>query len=185
MMLGAVESRTPFHTTILGDDYLTAKAEPRGGPLPHLAKIVLSYTNLLAPFDGVILVRQAELGEIAVPGTPIVTLADLDHLWLRAYVDQGLIGKLHDGQMAVVSTSSYPGKTFAGRISFISSETEFIPSRGEPNTQAGHIANRIRIDLQNSTHELLIGMPVEARIRLLSSATWDGPPGRVGKSTGH
>jgi retron-type reverse transcriptase len=36
MMLGADESRTPFHTTILGDDHLTAKAEPRGGPLRHL-----------------------------------------------------------------------------------------------------------------------------------------------------
>jgi HlyD family secretion protein len=43
-----------------------------------LARIVLDYTTLKAPFDGVITVRQAELGEIMVPGTPVVTLADLD-----------------------------------------------------------------------------------------------------------
>ena len=53
-----------------------------------LAKIVLGYTVLAAPFDGVITVRQAELGEIMVPGTPVVTLADLDHIWLRAYINE-------------------------------------------------------------------------------------------------
>jgi len=49
-----------------------------------LSQIVLGYTVLRAPFSGVIQVRQAELGEVMVPGTPVVTLADLDHVWLRA-----------------------------------------------------------------------------------------------------
>ena len=40
--------------------------------------------TLTAPFDGVILVRQAELGEVVSPGTAVVTLADLDHVWLQA-----------------------------------------------------------------------------------------------------
>jgi membrane fusion protein YbhG len=52
-----------------------------------MAQIVLDYTTLRAPFDGVIVVRQAELGEIMAPGTPVVTLADLDHVWLRAYIN--------------------------------------------------------------------------------------------------
>lgn len=50
----------------------------------RLARIVLGYTELRAPFAGVILVREAELGEVMLPGTPVVTLADLDHVWLRA-----------------------------------------------------------------------------------------------------
>jgi HlyD family secretion protein len=48
-----------------------------------LAQITLGYTVLRAPFAGVVLVRQAELGEVMQPGAPVVTLADLDHVWLR------------------------------------------------------------------------------------------------------
>jgi HlyD family secretion protein len=44
-----------------------------------LARIILGYTTLYAPFSGVILVRNAELGEDMQPGTPVFTLADLDH----------------------------------------------------------------------------------------------------------
>ena len=79
-----------------------------------LAKIVLGYTMLRAPFDGVIMVRQAELGEIMVPGTPVVTLADLDHVWLRAYINETDIGKIRLDQSATVTTDTYPGKTYQG-----------------------------------------------------------------------
>jgi len=48
-----------------------------------LSRIRLEYTSLLAPKTGVVTVRQAELGEVMQPGTPVVTIADLDHLWLR------------------------------------------------------------------------------------------------------
>ena len=75
---------------------------------------MLGYTTLRAPFDGVILVRQAELGEVMVPGTPVVTLADLDHVWLRAYINETDIGKVRLGQSAMVTTDTYPGKTLPG-----------------------------------------------------------------------
>jgi HlyD family secretion protein len=71
-----------------------------------LARIVLDYTTLKAPFDGVITVRQAELGEIMVPGTPVVTLADLDHIWLRAYINETDIGKVRLDQVATVKSDT-------------------------------------------------------------------------------
>jgi HlyD family secretion protein len=49
-----------------------------------LSRVTLDYTTLRAPSAGVITVRQTELGEVVAPGTPVVTLADLDHIWLRA-----------------------------------------------------------------------------------------------------
>ena len=63
----------------------------------RLAKITLDYTVLRAPFSGVILIRNAELGEAVQPGTPIITLADLDHVWLRAYVNETIWAKWHGG----------------------------------------------------------------------------------------
>jgi len=59
-----------------------------------LSEIILGYTVLRAPFDGVILTRQAEIGEVMLPSAPVVTLADLDHVWLRAYVNETDIGKV-------------------------------------------------------------------------------------------
>ena len=49
-----------------------------------------------------------------------MTLADLDHVWLRAYINETDIGKIRLGQAATVTTDTYPGKEYPGRISFIS-----------------------------------------------------------------
>ena len=132
-----------------------------------MAEIVLGYTTLLAPFDGVVLVRQAELGEVAVPGAPIVTLADIDHVWLRAYVNEPDIGKVRFGEAAVVTTDTYPGKRYQGRIAFISSSAEFTPKSVETHAERVTLVYRIRIDIENPTHELLPGMPADAQIALL------------------
>jgi HlyD family secretion protein len=136
-----------------------------------LAAIIREYTTLLAPFDGVILVRQAELGEVVLPGTPVVTLADLDHVWLRAYVNEPDIGKIRHGEAATVTTDTYPGKRYRGRISFISSQAEFTPKSVETHAERITLVYRIRIDIDNPTHELVPGMPADARIELLPGGT--------------
>jgi HlyD family secretion protein len=137
-----------------------------------LAQIVLDYTTLRAPFDGVILVRQAELGEVVMPGTPIITLADLDHVWLRAYINETDIGKIRHGQDAVVTTDTYPGKKYHGRVSFIASSAEFTPKTVETHAERVTLVYRIRIDIANPTHELLPGMPADAQLEALPP----GPP---------
>lgn len=131
-----------------------------------LAQIVLGYTVLRAPFNGVILVRQAELGESVVPGTPVVTLADLDHVWLRAYINEPDISKVRLGQPVTVTTDSYPGKIYRGRISFISSQAEFTPKTVETHAERVTLVYRIRIDIENLTHELVPGLPADAHITL-------------------
>ncbi len=136
-----------------------------------MAQIVLGYTTLVAPFDGVILVRQAELGEIAVAGTPIVTLADLDHVWLRAYVNEPDIGKVRFGQAVTVTTDTYPGKKYPGRIGFISQSAEFTPKSVETHAERVTLVYRIRIDIDNPTHELVPGMPADATIEALPPGT--------------
>jgi HlyD family secretion protein len=132
-----------------------------------LARIVLHYTTLNAPFDGVITVRQAELGEIMVPGTPVVTLADLDHIWMRAYINETDIGKIRLDQAAAVKTDTYPGKTYKGRVSFISSAAEFTPKSVETHAERVTLVYRIKIDIDNPTHELVPGMPVDALLDAL------------------
>ena len=58
-----------------------------------MAQVNLSYTVLSAPISGVVLVRQAELGEVVAPGTPVVTIADVDRLWMRGYINETDLGQ--------------------------------------------------------------------------------------------
>ncbi len=96
-------------------DIAVAKANIRNASENlELAKIMLGYTTLRAPFSGVILTRQTELGEVMQPGTPVVTLADLDHVWLRAYVAETDLGRIRWGQAATVHTDTYPDKRVSG-----------------------------------------------------------------------
>jgi HlyD family secretion protein len=134
-----------------------------------LSQVNLSYTVLRAPSAGVVTVRQAELGEVVAPGSPVVTLADLDHIWLRAYIAETDMGRIHWGQEAMITTDTYPGKQYHGRISFISSAAEFTPKSVQTYAERVTLVYRIKIDIDNPNHELKPGMPADARIYLAAS----------------
>ncbi|MGE5709706.1 MAG: HlyD family secretion protein [Nitrospira sp.] len=130
----------------------------------QMSRVKLGYTVLRAPTSGVALVRQAELGEVVVPGTPVVTIADLDHLWLRGYISETDLGRIRWGQPAAVHTDTYPHTTYPGRVSFISSEAEFTPKSVETHKERVTLVYRVKIDLDNPNHELKPGMPADAVI---------------------
>jgi membrane fusion protein YbhG len=134
--------------------------------LLEMSRIRLAYTVLLAPKAGVILVRQAELGEVMAEGTPVVTLADVDHLWMRGYISETDLGQVRWGQPASIRTDTYPDKTYHGRVSFISSEAEFTPKSVETHKERVTLVYRVKIDLDNPNHELKPGMPADAVIDL-------------------
>ena len=146
-----------------------------------LSRINESYTTLRAPAAGVITVRQAELGEMAQPGSPVVTLADLDHIWLRAYIAETDLGKIHWGQQATITTDTYPGKQYHGRISFISSDAEFTPKSVQTYAERVTLVYRIKIDIDNPNHELKSGMPADAHIELAAAAPGANPPAAQAK----
>ncbi len=129
-----------------------------------LARIRLSHTVLTAPRAGIVLVRQAELGEVVAAGTPVLTLADLETVWLRAYISETDLGRIRWGQAVEVTTDTYPGKVYLGRISFIASEAEFTPKSVQTQRERVTLVYRIKIDLPNPNHELKPGMPADAVI---------------------
>lgn len=140
-----------------------------------LSRVNFGYAILRAPFAGVITVRQAELGEVVEPGSPVVTLADLDHIWLRAYIAETDLGRIHWGQAAAVTTDTYPGKQYHGRISFISPDAEFTPKSVQTYQERVTLVYRIKIDIDNPNHELKPGMPADAHIELAAKASAQQP----------
>ena len=131
-----------------------------------LAETRLDYTTLRAPDNGIVLSKSTEPGEYVSPGTPIVTAADLHHVWLRGYVDETDLARVKLGQKAEVTTDSYPGKVYEGRISFISSQAEFTPKTVQTQKERVKLVFRVKIDLDNPSMELKPGMPADARILL-------------------
>lgn len=131
-----------------------------------MSKLKLGYTVLTAPTRGIVTVRQAEMGEVVSPGTPVVSVADLENVWLRAYVAETDLGRIHWGQPVTVTTDTYPGKSYKGRISFISPQAEFTPKSVETHKERVTLVYRIKIDLDNRDLELKPGMPADAVIEL-------------------
>ena len=121
---------------------------------------------LRAPVSGVVVVRDAELGEVVAPNTPVATIADLDHLWLRAYVNETDLGRVRWGQDVTVQTDTFPGKSYRGHVSFISDKAEFTPKSVQTFKERVTLVYRIKIDVENPNHELKPGMPADAIIEL-------------------
>ncbi|HPS00583.1 MAG TPA: efflux RND transporter periplasmic adaptor subunit [Candidatus Sumerlaeota bacterium] len=142
-----------------------AKLEVAGKTLSQ-ARQQLEYTQLTVPFDSVVLSKSAEPGEYLNPGSPVVTVGDLEHVWLRAYVSETDLGKIRLGDPAEVTTDSYPGKTYHGKISFISSQAEFTPKSVQTFEERVKLMFRIKIDLENPNGELKPGMPADGHLKL-------------------
>jgi HlyD family secretion protein len=172
------QAQTAFqqaHANVLRDQALLRVSEKEVGVAAanvksaeenlKMSQITLDFTTLRAPFSGVLLARESELGEVVQPGSTVVTVGDLDHVWLRGYVDEIDLGRIRFGSPAAITTDSYPGKHYAGRVSFISSEAEFTPKSVETHKERVTLVYRVKIDVvDNPQHELKPGMPADAHL---------------------
>ena len=75
-------------------------------------------------------------------------------------------GRVKLGQAVRVTTDSFPGKVYNGRIGFISSEAEFTPKQIQTKEERVKLVYRIKIEVDNSHHELKNNMPVDGVIQL-------------------
>lgn len=130
------------------------------------AKAQLEYTKLKAAADGIVLSKAAEPGEYLMPGAPVVTIGYLDQVWLRGYINETDLGRVHLDQQVEVTTDTYPGKVYPGRISFISSEAEFTPKAVQTRGERVKLMYMVKLELANPQLELKPGMPADAVITL-------------------
>jgi HlyD family secretion protein len=126
----------------------------------------LADTVVASPVDGVVLVKAADPGEVLAPGTTVVTVGDIDHPWLRGYINETDLAKVKLGSKARVTTDSYPGKVYNGRVTFISSQAEFTPKQIQTQQERVKLVYRIKIEVENPGRELKSNMPADAEILL-------------------
>ena len=134
-----------------------------------LSETNLSYSTLYSPLTGLVLSKSIEPGEYVSPGTPIVTVGEMNAVWLRAYVNETDLGRVRVGQSVQVTTDSFPGKVYPGRVSFISSQSEFTPKSVQTEKERVKLVYRIKVDISNPDMQLKPGMPADGKIMLSSS----------------
>jgi len=131
-----------------------------------LAETRRDYATLTCPLSGIVLSEHVETGEYVAPGTPVITVGDLQHVWLRAYVNETDLGRVKLGQRVRLTADTYPGKVYDGVLSFIASEAEFTPKNVQTEQERVKLVYRVKIDLANPDMELKPGMPADAEILL-------------------
>jgi HlyD family secretion protein len=130
----------------------------------ELARVQLEDTALTAPLDATVLLKIREPGELAIPGTPILTLGDLDHPWVMVYVKETDLGRIHLGDAARVYVDSFPGKAYPGKITFISEKAEFTPKTIQTQEERVKLVFAAKVAVENPNGELKPGMPADVEL---------------------
>jgi multidrug efflux pump subunit AcrA (membrane-fusion protein) len=118
--------------------------------------------TLRAPIAGLVLERPVHVGEVALPGAPLMTLADLDRMTLTVYVPEDQLGRVYISQPVSVTVDAYAGRTFVGSVTYIADEAEFTPRNVQTREERVNMVFAVRIALPNPDHALKPGMPADA-----------------------
>ena len=131
-----------------------------------VARNNLSYTKSYAPNDGIILSRVREVGSVINAGNPVYTLSLISPVWIRAFVDEPNLGVVHYGMDATIYTDIKGGKSYKGKIGFISPVAEFTPKSVQTTTLRTDLVYRLRVYVDNPDSCLIQAMPVTVKLHL-------------------
>src|SRR5579862_4308383 len=116
----------------------------------------LGYTKIYAPIDGIVSVRVAKQGEVVAEGSPIVVVVDVDHLWVRADVEESYIDSVQFGQVLRVRLPS--GRVIEGPVFFKGVENDFATQRDVSRTKRDIKTFAIKVSVPNDGRRLFTGM---------------------------
>ena len=126
----------------------------------------LADAQLLAPVDAVVRTRVMEPGEMASPQKPVFSLAITDPKWVRAYVAEPDLGKVHPGMAASVVVDSFPDRRFEGWVGFISPVAEFTPKTVQTQELRTSLVYEVRVFVKDPSDQLRLGMPASVYLSL-------------------
>ena len=125
----------------------------------------LSKCYISSPIQGTVLEKYTEAGEFAVVGKPLFKVADIRHMFLRAYVTSSQLEQVKVGQSVTVMTDygDGKGKTYEGKITWISDTSEFTPKTILTNDERADLVYAVKVAVENDGY-IKIGMYGELAI---------------------
>jgi HlyD family secretion protein len=126
-----------------------------------------------APFDGTVVTRTAEPGEVLTAGTPIITLLDLRKVYLRGYIPEGQIGRVKVGQAARVYLDSNPNQPLDAIVQRIDPQATFTPENTYFRDDRVKEVVGVKLGLKSGFGFAKPGMPADGEV-LVEGDAW--PP---------
>lgn len=127
--------------------------------------------TVVAPFDGTVVTRTAEPGEVLTAGTPIVTLLDLRKVYLRGYIPEGQIGRVKVGQAARVYLDSNPNQPLDAYVLRIDPQATFTPENTYFRDDRVKQVVGVKLGLKTGFGFAKPGMPADGEV-LVAGDTW-------------
>jgi HlyD family secretion protein len=121
--------------------------------------------TLLSPVAGVVTLKLVDRGELVAPRSPIVVVADIDHVWANIYVDEPYVPRVTLGQTVTLHTDA-KDQSIKGTVTFISPKAEFTPRNVQTAEERSKLVYRLKVTVDNTGGLLKQGMPVEAEVGL-------------------
>jgi HlyD family secretion protein len=118
-----------------------------------------------APFAGVVTVRHREPGETVGAGAPVLTILNPDDRWVRIYVREDEIGRVHVGMKATITADTYPDRTYEGRVIYIGSQAEFTPRNVQTTEERIKLVYPVKVKIiGDQGFELKPGVPADVTL---------------------
>ena len=124
-----------------------------------------------APFDGTVMTRAAEPGEVGSAGTAIVTLLDMTKVYLRGFIPEGQIGTVKIGQPARIYLDSAPDKPIAAVVMRIDPQATFTPENTYFRDDRVKQVVGVKLQIKEAFGFAKPGMPADGEI-LIQGTTW-------------
>jgi len=129
--------------------------------------------NLTSPINGSVVEIAAVSGQGVAPGLPIIEVTDLSQINVVAYVDEGVINNISNGQSVDITVDAYSGTTFSGHVQQIvqaaASEFSLLPTQDYASSNFTKVGQRIPVIITldgTGGKDLVPGMSAEVTIHL-------------------
>ncbi|MFW5733941.1 MAG: efflux RND transporter periplasmic adaptor subunit [Oceanidesulfovibrio sp.] len=136
-----------------------------------LLQTQLEEYTLRSPRNGVVRNRLLEPGDIASPQRPVFSVAIMDPKWIRTYVSETNLGRIHPGMTGNATIDTYPDTTYPGWIGFISPMAEFTPRSVETPELRTDLVYEVRFFVRDPDNDLRLGMPATVHLSLAGNGT--------------
>lgn len=122
---------------------------------------------LTSPVTGTVLSRHVEPGEVLAPGISGLTLGDISRPYVRIYVSEFALPKIHLGDSASVFLDAFPGRSFRGEVVSLNDRAEFTPRVALTRDERADLMFGVKVQLRDSTGTLKAGLPVTVRFPVI------------------
>ena len=176
---------TALHNARLGPTQITAReaelaaltaAARQAQALIDEAQTALTDLTIVSPAAGTVTTRFVEVGQVVAAGTPMLQVVDLDRLYLKAFVPETDVGKIHVGSVARVYTDAYPERPTPATVRYVASRAEFTPKELQTRDERVKLVYAVKLYVEDNRERRLVpGLGADAVVRQREDVPWMPP----------